>query len=161
MVRGGNPGSTEAAQAALVSAESQIAQTPGYVVIVTQSNSEVRVVPLDGRPHLPSGVRQWLGDSRGRWEGDTLVVDVRHFTDRTWFDRSGNFHSAALHVVERYTPITPYHINYEATIEDPKVFTRPWKVTLPLYRRIEKNIRVLDYECYAFGLERTWYRPPE
>jgi hypothetical protein len=102
-----------------------------------------------------------MGDSRGRWEGDTLVVDVVHFTDQTWFDRAGNFHSEALHVVERYTPITPYHLNYEATIEDPKVFTRPWKISLPLYRRIEKNIRVLDYECYAFGLERTWYRPPE
>jgi hypothetical protein len=102
-----------------------------------------------------------MGDSRGRWEGDTLVVDVRHFTDRTWFDRSGNFHSAALHVVERYTPIDANHIQYEATIEDPKVFTRPWKISMPLYRRIDKGMRILENECYTFGLEHTWLKPPQ
>src|SRR6185503_7123751 len=69
----------------------------------------------------------WMGWSRGHWEGDTLVVDVTSFNDQTWFDRAGNFHSDALHVVERYTPVSPYHLMYEATIEDPKVFTRPWK----------------------------------
>ena len=72
-----------------------------------------------------------MGWSNGRWEGDTLVVDVTGFTDHTWFDRAGNFHSDALHVVERYTPVSPYHIQYEATIEDPKVFTRPWKMSFP------------------------------
>jgi hypothetical protein len=76
-----------------------------------------------------------MGDSRGRWEGETLVADVVHFTDQTWFERSGNYHSAALHVVERYTRTSPDHILYEATIEDPKVFSRPWKISLPLYRR--------------------------
>ena len=95
-------------------------------------------------PHLhdraaSGGPIEWfMGDSRGRWEGDTLVVDVVHFTDQTWFDRSGNFHSAALHVVERYTPIDANHINYEATIEDPKVFTRPWKMSMALYRRLDR-----------------------
>jgi hypothetical protein len=90
-----------------------------------------------------------MGDSRGRWEGNTLVVDVIHFTDQTWFDRAGNFHSEALHVVERYTPTDRDHITYEVTIEDPKVFTRPWKMTMPLYRRQEQNVQLLDYECYS------------
>ena len=87
-----------------------------------------------------------MGDSRGRWEGDTLVVDVVHFTDQTWFDRAGNFHSDALHVIERYTLIGPDHINYEVTIEDPKVFTRPWKMSMLLYRRKEPNLRLLEFE---------------
>jgi hypothetical protein len=90
-----------------------------------------------------------MGDSRGRWEGNTLVVDVIHFTDQTWFDRAGNFHSEALHVVERYTPADRDHLTYEVTIEDPKVFTRPWKMTMPLYRRQERNVQLLDYECYT------------
>src|SRR3984893_12506728 len=88
----------------------------------------------------------WRGDSRGHWEGDTLVVDVRNFNDQTWFDQAGNFHSDALHVVERYALTDPDHINYEATIEDPKVFTRPWKMSMPLYRRVEKNMELLEYE---------------
>jgi hypothetical protein len=82
-----------------------------------------------------------MGESRGHWDGDTLVVDVKGLNDMTWFDRAGNFHSDALHVVERYTPVTPYHLMYEATIEDPKVFTRPWKIRFPLYRRMEPGSR--------------------
>src|SRR5262245_50423929 len=112
-------------------------------------------------PHPEGSIQWYMGDSRGHWEGDTLVVDVRDFTDKTWFDRAGNFHSEDLHVVERYTPITPNHIDYEVTIEDPKVFTRPWKMRMPLYRRIESDMRILDYECYAFGFEHTWLKPPE
>ena len=99
------------------------------------------------------------GRSCGRWEGETLVADVVHFTEQTWFDRSGNYHSAALHVVERYTRTGPDHILYEATIEDPKVFLRPWKISLPLYRRQERNVRLLEYECYA-SLEAQKDRAP-
>ena len=99
------------------------------------------------------------GDSRGRWEGNTLVVDVIHFNDVTWFDHAGNFHSDALHVVERYTPTSPYHLLYEVTIEDPKVFTRPWKISMPLYRRQEKDVEVLEYACPAYLLEREWDNP--
>jgi hypothetical protein len=77
-------------------------------------------------------------------------VDVVHFTDQTWFDRAGNFHSEQLHVVERYTPVSRDHIAYEVTIEDPKTFTRPWKMSMPLYRRQERNIQLLEFECYAF-----------
>jgi hypothetical protein len=91
-----------------------------------------------------------MGDSRGRWEGDTLVVDVTDFNDETWFDRAGNFHSDALHVIERYTLTDSDHITYEVTIEDPKVFTRPWKMNMILNRHTEKNFRLLEYECFSF-----------
>jgi hypothetical protein len=138
----------------------QIFQTPRHVAITYEYIHVVRRIYMDS-PHPPGPIEWFMGDSRGRWDGDTLVVDVVHFTDRTWLDRAGNFHSNALHVVERYTPITANHINYEATIEDPKVFTRPWKISLPLYRRIEKNVRILEYECYAFGFEHTWLKPPD
>ena len=89
----------------------------------------------------------FMGHSEGRWEGDTLVVDVNSFTPNTWFDRSGNFHSDALQVTERYTPISRDVIQYEATIEDSKVFTRPWKISMPLYRRMEDNARLLEFRC--------------
>ena len=138
----------------------QIFQTPGHIAMTYEYVHAVRRIYMNS-PHPEGPIEFWMGDSRGRWDNDTLVVDVVHFTDQTWFDRAGNFHSEALHVVERYTPVTRNHINYEVTIEDPKVFTRPWKMNMPLYRRMEQNIRLLDYECYAFGLERTWYKPPE
>ena len=96
------------------------------------------------------------GLSRGRWEGETLVVDVTDFNDQTWFDRAGNFHSDALHVVERYTPVSPHHLMYEATIEDPKVFTRPWKMSMPLYRRFETGKQILEYKCMEF-VEQLMY----
>jgi hypothetical protein len=95
----------------------------------------------------------WMGWSRGHWEADTLVVDVVGFNDLTWFDRAGDFHSDALHVIERYTPISPYHLQYEATIEDPKVFTRPWKISLPLYRRVDKGAQLLEDKCVPFAEE--------
>src|SRR5207248_8551500 len=83
----------------------------------------------------PAPVDSWMGQSVAHWEGDTLVVDVTGFNDQTWFDRSGNFHSDALHVVERYTRTSPDIMRYEATVEDAKTFTRPWKISMPLYRR--------------------------
>ena len=100
--------------------------------------------------HPEGPIQWWMGDSRGYWDGDSLVVDVVHFTDQTWFDRSGNFHSESLHVVERYTRIGPDHMLYEVIIEDPEVFTEPWKMSMPLYRRQEQNSRILEYECYAY-----------
>ncbi|MGA2878899.1 MAG: hypothetical protein ABSG13_08105, partial [Bryobacteraceae bacterium] len=83
-------------------------------------------------------------------EGDTLVVDVADSNDQTWFDASGNFHSGASHVIERYTRTGPDTISYEATIEDPKVFTKPWNISLPFYRRLEKNLQLMEYDCYAY-----------
>jgi hypothetical protein len=95
-------------------------------------------------------VDSWMGQSVGHWEGNTLVVDVTGMNDQSWFDRAGNFHSDALHVVERYTLKNPDIISYEATIEDPNVFTRPWKISMPLYRRQEKNVQLLDFKCVEF-----------
>ena len=91
-----------------------------------------------------------MGWSAGHWEGDTLVVDVTGMNDQTWFDRAGDFHSDVLHVVERYTPRLPNIMNYEATIEDPKVFSRPWKISMPLYRHVEKNAQLLEFKCVPF-----------
>jgi hypothetical protein len=98
--------------------------------------------------HL-DGLDNWLGDSRGHWEGDTLMVDVTNFNDETWFDGAGNFHSDALHVVERFTRTGPTTITYEATIEDPKTLTKPFKISVPLALHTEKNFQIMEYECYA------------
>jgi hypothetical protein len=127
----------------------QIFQTPGQIVIVSEYAHTIRNIYLNSQ-HPPAGIQWLMGDSRARWEGETLVVDVVHFTDQTWFDRSGNYHSEALHVVERYTRTGPDHLLYEATIEDPKVFSRPWKMSMPLYRRVEPNAQLLEYECAPF-----------
>jgi hypothetical protein len=131
----------------------QILQTPTAVEIFYEYTHAVRQVYVDGSKHPPGHIDWWMGDSRGRWEGDTLVVDLVDFNDETWFDRAGNFHSDALHVIERYTLTDPDHIDYEVTIEDPKVFTRPWKMRMPLYRHTEKNFQLLEYECHAFDDE--------
>ena len=124
----------------------QIFQTPDYVTIAFEYAHGIRTIYANGTPHPRGPINWWLGDSRGRWDSDTLVVDVVHFTDQTWLDRAGNFHSDALHLVERYTLAGPDHLRYEVTIEDPKVFTRPWKMSLLLYRRKEPNVRLLEYE---------------
>jgi hypothetical protein len=89
----------------------------------------------------------WMGWSNGHWEGDRLVLDVIGFNDQTWLDRAGDFHSDSLHVVERYTPINSDTIQYEATIEDAKVFSRPWKISMPLYRHLEKNVQLMEFKC--------------
>ncbi|NDJ10444.1 MAG: hypothetical protein EBY17_04540 [Acidobacteriia bacterium] len=104
----------------------------------------------------PAPVDSWMGQSVGRWEGETLVVDVTGFNDSSWFDRSGNFHTEALHVVERYTRTSPDIIRYEATIEDPNVFTRPWKMSMALYRRQEKNAQLMDFKCVEFVEELVY-----
>ena len=98
----------------------------------------------------PAPADSWMGQSVGHWDGDTLVIDVTGLDERTWFDRAGNYHSDALHVVERYTPMGPDILSYEATIEDPKVFSRPWKIRMPLYRHVEKNARLMEFKCVEF-----------
>jgi hypothetical protein len=130
----------------------QIFQTGTTTVIIYEYVHAVRTIYMD-REHLPGHLDFWLGVSRGRWDGDTLVVDAIDFNDQTWLDAAGNFHSEALHVVERYRRTGPDHIAYEVTIEDPKVFTRPWKMSMTLYRRQEKNAQILDYECHALQEE--------
>jgi hypothetical protein len=130
----------------------QIVQGNGsYILIAYEYASTTRTIGMNSNDKPP--VDSWMGLSRGHWEGDTLVVDVVGFNDLTWFDRSGDFHSDALHVVERYTPVSPYHLQYEATIDDPKVFTRPWKISLPLYRRVDKGAQLLEDKCVPFAEE--------
>ena len=137
----------------------RIVQQRDKVTILYEYVGAVRFLYMNGNPH-PRGPIEWfLGDSRARFEGNTLVVDVMHFTDQTWLDRAGNFHSEALHVVERYTPTGRDHMLYEVTIEDPKVFTRPWTMRMPLYRRQEADVEVLEYECMSYLLDQTWESP--
>ena len=122
----------------------QINQGTENIMITYGFSNAGRTIHLE---EVDRGVPAWMGNSVGRWEGDTLVVEVTDFIDQTWFDRSGNYHSEGLRVTERYTPITPYHMQYEATIDDPEVFTEPWTLSLPLYRRMEEYPRVLEYRC--------------
>lgn len=131
----------------------QIFQTPKQVTIFYQYAHAVRHIFANGSKHPDGHIDWWLGDSRAQWQGDTLVVDVTDFNDLTWFDRAGNFHSDELHVVERYTLADADHINYEVSIEDAKVFTRPWKMSIILYRHKEKNFQLLEHECYGFEYE--------
>ena len=127
----------------------QIVQSANQPVIAVLSQyiHTVRNINMQGE-HL-DGLDLWLGDSRAHWEGDTLVVDVADFNDLTWFDAAGNYHSDALHVVERFTRTAADTITYEANIEDPKVLTRPFKIRLPLTRHTEKNFQILEYECFG------------
>jgi hypothetical protein len=128
----------------------EIVQQDKRITLLSELAKQTRRIYLDGRDFPSDFPDQRVGFSIGHWEGDTLVVDVTDFNDETWFDRAGNFHSDQLHVVERYTLVDPDHINYEATIEDPKTFTRPWKMSMILNRHKEKNFRLLEYECFSF-----------
>src|SRR5262245_40211033 len=123
----------------------QIFQTPQMIAMTFEWSLVHRMIYTDGSSH-PDGLDFWMGDSRGRWEGDTLVVDVANHNDKTWFDMAGNFHSDALHVVERYRLVDRNTIQYEATIEDAKVFTKPWTIRMPLFRHTDRD-RVLEYHC--------------
>jgi len=127
----------------------QILQGSNSIMIAYEYAGAVRIINM-GKPR-EAPVDSWMGWSNGHWEGDTLVVDVTSFNDQTWFDRAGNFHSEALHVVERYTPVSANILQYEATIEDPKIFSRPWKMSMPLYRHVEKNMQLMEYKCAEFA----------
>jgi hypothetical protein len=129
----------------------QIIQGNKKIVIAYEYASASRIIPLEKAGEAPTD--SYMGWSWGRWEGDTLVVDVTGFNDKTWFDRAGDFHSEALHVVERYTPASADILRYEATLEDSKVFTRPWKIAFPLYRRLDRNAQFLEFKCQPFSEE--------
>jgi len=133
----------------------QIIHGTDTIMIAYQFAGAARVIDFGAQAKVAE-TKSWMGRSQGHWEGDTLVVDVTGLNDQTWFDRAGNYHSDALHVVERYTPRGPDVLSYEATIEDPNVFTRPWKIQLPLYRRLETNMNLLEYKCGEFAEEALY-----
>lgn len=134
----------------------QIVQTPEQIFMIYEYKGAYREINMDSDSLAPSDT--WMGWSNGHWDGDTLVVDVTGFNGYTWFDRAGNFHSDALHVVERWTPLSPYHMRYEATIEDPNVFTRPWTMSFTLYKHIDADAQLIEFNCVPF-VERLMYEP--
>lgn len=133
----------------------QIVQTPEHILVAYEFASASRVIYMN-RPDFEHPGDAWMGHSRGRWEGQTLVVEVTNHVADTWFDSAGNFHSDALRVVERYTPTGPDHLLYEAVIEDENVYTRPWTIRLPLYRRLEENMQLLEFKCVEFVEEMMY-----
>lgn len=124
----------------------QIVQSPGNFAIVYQDVHAFRIIYLDGRPHVER-IDWWMGDSRGQWEGNSLAVDVRDLNNETWFDQAGNHHSEDMRVIERYTLSGPDTMVYEATITDPKTFTRPWKISTTLQRQKQPGFRIIEDEC--------------
>jgi hypothetical protein len=131
----------------------QILQTPGYVVILHEMIHEARIIPVDGRPHLDKSIRLWTGDPRGRWDGNTLVVETTNFNEKGWIATNaasarlrGVPHSDALRLVERFTRVDADTINYEVTIDDPNVYTGPWTVAIPLSR--DDSYQMFEYACH-------------
>jgi hypothetical protein len=145
----------------------QIFQTRDHVAMTFEWSQIFRLIYTNGAKP-PVGIDSWMGDSRGHWEGDTLVVDVTHQNDRTWFDMAGDFHSDAVSLVERYTLADRDTIRYDVTVQDPKVFTRPWRISTAFDRQKDMD-RVLEYQCQAEAEEangaferspKTWYPGP-
>jgi len=127
----------------------QIFQTEDQIVLTYEYVHSIRNIHMNSEhPGIP-GIQWYMGDSRGHWEGNTLVVDVTNLAPN-WLDRSGNFYSEDAHIVERYTLIGPEHMNYHVTINDPQTYSEPWEMEMTLYKRQEENIRILEYECYTF-----------
>jgi hypothetical protein len=129
----------------------QIVQGKDTILMASEFASASRTIRFSTNAKSPAPA--WMGWNMAKWDGDTLVVDVTDQVEETWFDRAGNYHSDALHVVERFSFMDRNTINYEATIEDPKVFARPWKISMPIYRHLEKNAQVLEYKCVEFAEE--------
>jgi len=129
----------------------RIVQGDGDILFVYEFASANRMVHMSNHQEPP--VDSWMGWSNGHWDGDTLVIEVTGNNDQTWFDRAGNYHSAAMKVTERYTRKDENHLQYEATIEDPETFSQPWKISLPLYRRLEPNAQLLEFKCVEFAEE--------
>ena len=130
----------------------QIIQSPEHVVMAYEFASASRIVYMD-QPDFQAPIYTWMGHSLGTFEGDTLVIDVTDQLADTWFDHAGNHHSESLRVTERYTHLGPNTLMYEATLEDPDTYTRPWTVSLPLYRRLDENMQLLEFKCVEFTEE--------
>ncbi len=131
----------------------QILQGTDKIMIVYGVAEANRTIHMDKDNPQPAPIDSWMGRSHGHWEGDTLVVEVAGFNGQAWLDRAGNFSSDTLRVEERYTPMGPNALRYEATLEDPNVFTQPWKITMPLYRRLEEDAEILEYKCVEYSEE--------
>lgn len=125
----------------------QILQTKGYLVMAWEARHAFRIIPTDGRPHIASNIKLFEGDSVGHWDGDTLVIDTTNQNGVTWFDMVGNFTSDHIHVVERFTPVDANTINVEATVEDPTLYTRPWKIAGTFGRRLEPDYEQMEFAC--------------
>jgi hypothetical protein len=132
----------------------QIHQNERDVVIVYQFSAAFRRIFVDGQDEAP--LDSWMGWSNARWDGDTFVVEVTGLNGLTWLDRAGNYASENARVVERYTPLGPNHLQYEATIEDPTVFSRPWTIRMPLYRIVDENFRMLEFKCEPYAEEKIY-----
>jgi len=126
----------------------KLLQPAGYVVFMFESMHDYRIIPTDGRPHLPPAIKLWHGDPVGRWDGNALVVDYRNLNGRHWFDMSGNFQTDNTHVVERYTMFDADTILFEATVDDPTLYTRPWKLAFSFERNKEEGYYQLEYACH-------------
>jgi hypothetical protein len=137
----------------------QIFQRPRDLTVMFEFGHPVRTIHTNGTLHPDGHIDFWLGDSRGQWEGDTLVVDVVDFNGETWLDRAGNFASDALHVVERWTMIDANTIDYKATLEDPKVYSRPWSLGVLLYRHREPNVQLIENYCSTLAYEKYYPLP--
>jgi hypothetical protein len=133
----------------------QILQAPGYVLFFTEENDETRIIPLTDRPHIGQDIKLWQGDSRGHWEGNTLVIDVTNVKAKSRLDMVGNFYSPSAHFVERLTIVDEKTINYEATITDPTVYTHPWKLTARFVRRFASDGKYEVYEDACHEGERS------
>ncbi|MFP6838967.1 MAG: hypothetical protein VB962_05210 [Pseudohongiellaceae bacterium] len=134
----------------------QILQGTNKIMVVYGYAAANRTIHMDKENPETAPLDTWMGRSHGYWDGDTLVVDAQGFNGEAWFDRAGNFASSSLKVTERYTPIGPNAMMYEATLEDPTVFTRPWQISMPLYRRLEANAQVIEYKCVEFSEEMLY-----
>ncbi len=127
----------------------QIVQTPEYTLFAYEFASASRIVYMN-RPDFEAPADAWMGHSRGSWDGETLVIDVTSQVPETWLDRSGNYHSNSIRVEERYTATGENHLQYEATITDPEIYERPWSISMPLYRRVDENMQLLEFKCVEF-----------
>jgi len=139
----------------------QIFQRPRDLTLLFGFGHSVRTIHTNGSTHPEGPLDLWLGDSRARWDGDTLVVDVTEFNDQSWLDRAGNFHSDALHIVERWRLLDVNTIEYRARIDDAKVFTQPWNLTVLLHRRREPGVQLIENYCYTHDYDEFYPYPTE
>ena len=139
----------------------QILQPDGYIVFTYEAFHAFRILPLDGRPHLPKSVKLWEGDGRARWDGDTLVIDTTNQTGKTWFDMAGNFMTPTLHVVEKFTPVDSNTLDWQATMDDPAIYTRPWTISARVTKINTANYQILEFACHEGEQDLIHYTQEE